>query len=259
MCLHIWSSLVPKEQTSQGWQVHPHPEHRSAEKRTMREHWVSPLLLPNSVNIVQTWPQILWETSNSEELEGCNLAILWKTQILRWETGRAKAELQAPSWESWVIREWTREKQNKTNSFLSCLLRLITQIKTVEHKSNSTIIQWKTYEIDTTVRQNSCIITSMTPRELPAAQRLLLPRQIPSLTPAGLANFTSQWLKAWDHHRTVSPAKVTHESSRTRKKLLPSRSLLKELEQEGNSGDLTRSCFLRHRAANSVVRGLQVR
>lgn len=78
MCLHIWSSLVPKEQTLQGWQVHPHPEHGSAEKRTLQEHWVSPPLLPNSLNIVQTWPQILWETLNSKELEGCNLDILLK-------------------------------------------------------------------------------------------------------------------------------------------------------------------------------------
>lgn len=43
-----------------------------------------------------------------------------------------------------------------------------------------------------------------------------------------------------------------------RKKLLPFCSLLKELEQEGNSGGFTRLCFLLHGAANSFECGPQL-
>lgn len=76
----------------------------------LQESCLPPLLLPNSVNFGQTWPQLIWETLNSKELEGCTLAVLWKTQILCWETGSARAELQASPCESWVIWEWMTEK-----------------------------------------------------------------------------------------------------------------------------------------------------
>lgn len=78
-------------------------------------------------------------------------------------------------------------------------------MKPVGRKSKSRIVQWRTHEIDTTVGRNSCITTSVTPGELPGAQRLFLPRWIPSSPSASLANFTSQRLKEWDHCCTFSP------------------------------------------------------
>lgn len=95
-------------------------EQASTEKHKLREHCFPPLLLPNSVNFEQAWPQILWETLNSNELEGCNLAILWKTQILCWETGRVKGKHQAPSCESSIIREWMRGKKNWSAFYPVC-------------------------------------------------------------------------------------------------------------------------------------------
>lgn len=128
MWLHIWSSLVPKEQTLQGWLQGPSPSWARSEevpkKRKLQEIRLPPLLLPNSVNLVQTWPQILWETLNSKEVAGCKLShALQNTNI---GLGNRKSEGWTSGTFTWVPGHRGMNERKNPISCLSCLWHLIT-------------------------------------------------------------------------------------------------------------------------------------